>query len=268
MSLKTHSSAVDQTAKTARPPVTRPRPAPLGRVSTGILELDRLLAGGLPEGRSVVICGPTGSGKTTLALQFLAAGFAQDERGVLALVDQKPRQLIDDATFFGWDLTAAATGKLLLMLNASPYFAGSRRPGRELDAREVASDLARQIKSFGAKRLVIDPVTSLIPNEESPGLVREFIRSLLFALEDNLNCTTVLTVPRTKPPSAASTIVEQLTSGVLELGVTRRGTRTLTIRKMRATSVEPVELPIAIQDGWGFRVPEGTWGFVEDIEDS
>lgn len=251
LSLKTHSSAVRMPH-----PLTHDelKEAATTRVSTGVAELDRLLAGGLPAGRSVLVCGPAGSAKTTLALQFLMAGVAGRERAVLALVDEKPRHLIQDARAFGWDLAGASDRKLLLLLDASPYFLTMWRPGRELDAREVASDLTRQVRSFGGRRLVIDPITSLGPQDESPQRIREFFRALVFSLEDNLDCTVLFTAPLSTPPAPALAVMEELASGVVELRMDARSgklARTLTVRKMRATPVEPFERLFGVQPDRG-----------------
>lgn len=224
------------------------------RVSTGLPALDRLLDGGLPKHRSVVVCGASGTGKTTFGLQFLVTGIALGERGMLALVDEKPRHLIEDARAFGWDLEAWTDGKRLRLLDASPYFSALAKPHREPTAREIAADLTGQIRGFRAQRLVIDPVTSLVPRDRSPADVREFLRTLIFALEDNLGVTTLLIAPRTAGAPCAGAVAEELASGVLELSVVANGgerTRALSIAKMRGTPVEPLQLGVRIARGQG-----------------
>jgi KaiC/GvpD/RAD55 family RecA-like ATPase len=72
--------------------------------------------------RAVLISGEPGAGKSTLALQFLAAGLALGERGIAVSIDQKPRHLIEDAAAFQWPLDAAAADGRLTLLDASPYF--------------------------------------------------------------------------------------------------------------------------------------------------
>jgi hypothetical protein len=73
-------------------------------------------------------------------------------------------------------------------------------------ARDLTNDLASQLKSSGARRLVIAPVTSLLWQDGSPAQVREFLRTLIFALWDNLGVTALLIAARADaaPCAAAS----------------------------------------------------------------
>jgi circadian clock protein KaiC len=221
------------------------------RLPSGIPGLDGLIGGGLPLHRSMLLCGDIGTGKTTFGIQFLMAGATLGEAGVLISVDEKPRHLLEDAGRFGWDLSGAMARRSLTVLEASPFFTALR--GRNgVDARQVAGDLAQQVRRAEAKRLVIDGATSLAPDDN----VDDFVRSLITSLEDNLGCTTVLTARTCASVHtlAAGSSIERLTSGVLELrlGVIR-GTmsRTLLVRKMRgaATSLDP--RPFDIVEGRG-----------------
>ena len=60
------------------------------RLSTGISTLDEMMDGGLPAGYSLLVAGPSGSGKSILAGQFLAAGAARGEVGIIAAFEQHP----------------------------------------------------------------------------------------------------------------------------------------------------------------------------------
>jgi circadian clock protein KaiC len=75
-----------------------------GRVKTGIAELDAMLRGGFMEGDAVLIAGSAGSGKTTLALQYLVNGIGFGENGVYVTFEQLPDQIYRDAKNFSWDL--------------------------------------------------------------------------------------------------------------------------------------------------------------------
>ena len=66
------------------------------RLSSGVPVLDEMLGGGIPAGYSVLLAGPTGSGKTMLATEFLAAGAAAGEKGVIALFERNPSQMMND----------------------------------------------------------------------------------------------------------------------------------------------------------------------------
>ncbi|HEY8926115.1 MAG TPA: ATPase domain-containing protein [Polyangia bacterium] len=77
----------------------------MGKAPTGIAGLDAVLRGGLPRGRTTVIFGGTGSGKTILALRLLVNGAREsDERGIFVAFEEPPAQIAGNAAPFGWDL--------------------------------------------------------------------------------------------------------------------------------------------------------------------
>jgi circadian clock protein KaiC len=71
------------TRKTSRTPVLR-------KIATGIQGLDELTDGGLPKGRSTLLCGGAGSGKTLLAMEFLVRGVKEfSEPGVFVAFEEQ-----------------------------------------------------------------------------------------------------------------------------------------------------------------------------------
>jgi KaiC/GvpD/RAD55 family RecA-like ATPase len=235
------------------------RRAPAARVPSGIPGLDELIGGGFPFHRTVLLCGDIGTGKTTFGLQFLIDGARRGESGVLVSVDEKPQHVIEDARRFGWNLESGSHQPLVTVLEASPCFTALR--GRNgLDARHVATDLTQQIRRVKASRLVIDAVTSLVPDGAPAAGVEDFLRSLIASLEDNLGCTTVLTT-RTVDGHASTVglTAERLTSGVIELKIGPRGGRAvryLAVRKMRGAPATLGEWPVEIVDGRGLMLRE------------
>jgi circadian clock protein KaiC len=219
------------------------------RVSSGIPGLDRMIDGGFPAHRAILLRGQSGTGKTTLATQFLVDGIKKGEPGLLVSVDSKPRHVVEDASRFGWDLQAAAARRVLAVLDASPYFSAARKKAL-IDPREVASDLTRQVRTLKATRMVIDSLTSLLPPEGPPTGLRDFLRSLLLSLEDNLGCTVLLTAWDSRDsPSQVSNYAEYLASGVIELTLVKKVDhfeRRLFVRKMRGTPTDLTESPFQI----------------------
>jgi len=74
------------------------------RVSTGLVGLDAILGGGLPPSHLYLVEGTPGTGKTTLALQFLFAGAAKGQRGVYVTLSETKRELTEVAQSHGWSL--------------------------------------------------------------------------------------------------------------------------------------------------------------------
>ncbi len=75
------------------------------RISTGVPGLDTILRGGLPAGRTYLIEGEPGTGKTTLGIQFLLEGARQGERGVYVALSESREELEDISASHGWDLS-------------------------------------------------------------------------------------------------------------------------------------------------------------------
>ena len=142
---------------------SRPR-----RLSIGIPELDKMMGGGILEGDSLLVAGPSGTGKSALATQFIAEGLRRGEPGIMAIFEERPRGYTDRAVSFGLDLeTPQAKGKLELL-----YL----RP-LDLSVDETMQEILDAIERVGAKRLVID---SLVGFEMAlaPGFRADFRESL------------------------------------------------------------------------------------------
>jgi circadian clock protein KaiC len=244
------------------------RTEPIPRVPSGVPGLDELIGGGFPFHRTVLLCGDIGTGKTTFGLQFLMEGASRGEAGMLVSVDEKPQHVLADARRFGWDVDGVTDRQLVTVLDASPCFTALR--GRNgLDARHVTSDLTQQIRRVKASRLVVDGVTSLVPDGAPVDGVEDFVRSLIVSLEDNLGCTTVL-IARTSGrvhTSPVGSTAERLTSGVIELklgplggrvgpGLSLSNGRSLLLRKMRGAPMALGERPFDIVDGRGLVLRE------------
>jgi circadian clock protein KaiC len=75
-----------------------------GRVPTGVEGLDNILGGGLPRNRIYLVEGKAGTGKTTLALQFLLEGARRGERGLYVTLSETKEELVAVARSHGWSL--------------------------------------------------------------------------------------------------------------------------------------------------------------------
>jgi circadian clock protein KaiC len=212
------------------------------RIPTGIAELDPLIEGGLKAGKTYLVVGEPGTGKTVFGLQFLVSGLMEKEKGLFVTIDEKPADVIEQAASLGWDLAPFIESKEFLILDASPYFSAraSDGQGRSIDVQRVISDLNNYISRMGASRLVIDPVGPLLFNRESPSRGFDQARMFFHGLQANTTTTNLLT----NYAVARSTrgIEEYLVSGtfVLEMALSgSRFVRTLAIEKMRSTALAP-----------------------------
>jgi circadian clock protein KaiC len=214
------------------------------RVPIGIAALDLAIEGGLPPQRVTLLTGDTGAGKTTLALQYLAEGVRGGEPGIFIALDQKPAHVAEAAARFGWPIDAA--GPLsIAVLDGSPAMSLMRQRMRAVDARAVMSDLIPHLRALKAERLVIDSLPALVPPELSESEEADFLRDLVFALEDNIACTTLLVGADGDPRAARiSALAARLATGVIEVRMREAEgalKRHVLVRKMRATIVDAVE---------------------------
>ncbi len=214
------------------------------RVPTGIEGLDNLLSGGLQQNKVFLVSGEAGTGKTIFCMQYVLAGANRGENAVYVSIDEKPSHLMEDAQSLGWDLKKYVDEKRITLLDVTPYFADVRA-GKEkaIDVRTVVTDLTKQIQRIKAQRLVIDPIAPLIFGEGSTVQVREYIRSLIFSIADNLECTTLVTsgIPSGTSKLSQYEVEEFVVSGIIVLSVSSlqaRRVRTLYIRKMRGTPTD------------------------------
>ena len=137
-------------------------------LSTGIPELDEMLGGGVREGDSLLVAGPSGTGKSALATQFVAEGLRHGEPGIMVIFEERPEGYMQRADTFGLKLKAAEQEGKLETLYLRPL---------DLSVDETMQEILDAIGRTGAKRLVID---SLVGFEMAlaPGFRADFRESL------------------------------------------------------------------------------------------
>ncbi|HEY4657097.1 MAG TPA: ATPase domain-containing protein, partial [Candidatus Bathyarchaeia archaeon] len=139
------------------------------RTPTGIPGLDKLLTGGLPRGRIILLSGGPGTGKTILSSQFLLNGILDyEENGVYVSLDENKQHVYEEMLDFGWDFADLEDNKKLAFLEASPirYLPAEIKVGKLMVGRKEFSmatliDMIKtSVKEIGARRIVVDPVTT------------------------------------------------------------------------------------------------------------
>lgn len=184
------------------------------RIISGIDLLD-YGAGGLMPHKVYVIKGAPGVGKSILGLQYLTRGLELQEPGVL-ITDQKPDNVLAQARSLGFPIDEAVKRGQLAILNPSQrYFELVESPA---DVMAIVEELGDYIKNIGARRLVIDPVYTLINTSYSAHFALSITQSLINALED-LPVTTLL-VAGDENDAELNPIVRQLEQnafGVVDL---------------------------------------------------
>ncbi|HEU5001358.1 MAG TPA: ATPase domain-containing protein [Actinomycetota bacterium] len=149
-----------------------PPPGNGGRVSTGIEGLDAMTHGGIPVGTTTIVAGPSGAGKTVIALQFLIEGLKGGEPCVYVSFQESERQLREKARNFGWDLSGATAKGQLAILHVQPV---------EMGLDVVASQIHQAAAGIGARRVVIDSIGELSHAATGPRFP-DYLWSLVGAL--------------------------------------------------------------------------------------
>ena len=145
------------------------------RLSMGNPELDEMLGGGIPEGDSLLIAGSSGTGKSILATQFIAAGLRDGQRGIAAVFEERPEEYAARGSSFGLDFEAPIREGTLRVIYLRPL---------DLSVDETMQEIMDAISETGAKRLVIDSLAGF-EMALAPGFRADFRESLyrmIFAL--------------------------------------------------------------------------------------
>ena len=166
------------------------------KISTGSKGLDEMLCGGFPRGRTYLVSGGPGTGKTIFSLQYLMAAVERGEPGIYVTLEEPLNLIRENIDSFGWNLRQKELNHRLRMLDFStvPFESGSSEL-RDRDGRETFSiiqEIVNAIKAINAEHVVIDPLTSLVIHEQRSGVKRYKIAELFYEMRKT-GCTSIFT---------------------------------------------------------------------------
>jgi circadian clock protein KaiC len=208
------------------------------RCASGVEGLDDILAGGLPRNCFYLVQGDPGSGKTTLALQFLLEGLRRGERVFYITLSETREELLKVARSHGWSidkvplLDLSAVENLLWPEAQTTVFHPS-----EVELTKVSQLLLNEVRKMRPKRVAFDSLSEFRLMAETPLRYR---RQLLTLKQEfaKMNSTVLLLDDRMSKQAVIDPHVLSLTHGVLEMeqlspdyGTSRRRLR---ISKLRA----------------------------------
>jgi circadian clock protein KaiC len=150
------------------------------RQPTGVPGMDKMIGGGIIAGDAVLLTGPAGSGKSTVATQFIVAGLMQGETGVIAVFEEYPEEYIARASARNPDIAKMLKAGKLEIIYLRPL---------DLSVDEALFSILEAVDRVGAKRVVIDSLSgfevALAPT------FREDFRESLYRLVGTLTATGV-----------------------------------------------------------------------------
>ena len=245
--------ATRRRSKSIQDAAARPASKAPTKALTGVAGFDEITGGGLPRGRTTLLVGGPGSGKTIFALQFLAQGAqaAGQEPGIFVAFEESSARIIANATSFGWDLKALQP-KRLFFLDAQP--SPDLVQSGDFDLAGMLAVLEAQCKAMNTRRIVfdaLDVVLALLP--DAAARRREIYRLHDWLLSREL--TGLITAK--DGGDEASSILNQQPFGFMQfmvdcavllnhsmvLGVSQRNLR---VQKYRGTSFDENESPFLI----------------------
>lgn len=224
---------------------------PHPKAPTGITGLDELTLGGFPVGRSTLVAGTSGSGKTVLALQALASA-ARDlgERGVLVTLEESADELIRNVSSFDWAIQEAIDSGDILILDYSMTPTTDVLEAGDFDFRGLLTRITAAVRQIDARRVVFDSVGSLFPSFADPHAVRRELSRLMSGMRE-LGVTTLVTAERVDEfgPVSRHGVEDFVADSVVILRhpldqETRR--RTLEVLKVRGAQHRKGERPFTI----------------------
>ena len=140
------------------------------KTPTGIEGFDQITLGGLPKGRTTLIMGEPGSGKTVFALQSLVNGARlYNEPGIFVALEENSRQIINNAATFGWDISFLEKNKLFFL---DAKIAPDVVTSGDFELAGMLAGIKAKADRMGAKRIVFDGIDVLLALLNDPSKER------------------------------------------------------------------------------------------------
>ena len=221
------------------------------KTPTGIPGFDFVSDGGIPTGRTALVAGSAGSGKTIFAAQFLAEGIRQHgEKGVFVTFEERPEDIRRNMISFGWNMATWEAEKSWAFVDVSPEPSHEVAEVGDYDFGALLARIEHAILQIGAKRVVLDSIGAIFGHFSNKKRVRHELFRIASALKD-LQVTAVLTAERTEQYGeiARHGIEEFVADGVIILRnilEEEKRRRTIEILKFRGTTHRKGEYPFTV----------------------
>ncbi len=216
---------------------------PIAKVATGVRGLDTALKGGLPVGRTILLSGGPGTGKTVLATELLWRRALAGEPGVFVSFEERAEDLRANAAAMGMDIAALEqAGQLSVVHVEVPH--GAIRSG-EFDIRGLLAFIEGHTRAVGATRIVLDALDVLMRIFGDPLREREEMYVLHQWLRER-GLSVILTVKANPSGQQIYPFLDFMADCVLSLDQRMAGqvrTRRLTVLKFRGSDFLSNEHP-------------------------
>lgn len=221
------------------------------RVSTGIVNLDRITEGGVERNSTNLVVGGSGNGKSIFATQFLMEGVRKGEVVLYVSFEEKKKEFYTNMLELGWDLESAEKAGKFFFLSYTP-----EKIRKMLE--EGGGDIETIVLTKGIKRIAIDSITAFVMLFDKDVEMREKTLAL-FSLLRGWACTSLLIYERDPliDKRQSSRILEFEADSLILLYFVRiknERERFLEVYKMRGTDHSTNIFPYDIRSGVGISV--------------
>ena len=237
------------------PTAKRRRLRGLEHCPTGIEGLDTITSGGLPKGRTTLVAGGAGSGKTLFATEFLVRGVEQGEAGVFLAFEETAEELTANVASLGWDLEQLCADGMLVVDHVKVEREHILQTG-DFDLEALFIRLGYAIDSVGATRVVLDTLEVLFSALDDTAVLRSELRRLFTWLKDK-GVTAIVTAERGEGTLTRHGLEEYVSDCVISLDhrvVDQLAIRRLRVVKLRGSTHGTNEYPFLIDPNGGLSV--------------
>ena len=247
--------------KTKNPyPAANPKATPLRKLGTGVDGLDEVLHGGYPDGRTTMVKGGPGAGKSLFALQFLIQNAIKGVPGIFVTFEESVEAVRINAATLGWDVPALEVKGLLFIYHAKLDAAAVTAGPFSLKA--IMAILDGTSRAMGATVVVIDAIDILMRRFEDTARARAELNALHEWL-DAQRITALLTVKASDDADMAPRVsfLDYMADCVLKLDhrvSDQISTRRLRVLKYRGSAFGSNEYPYVISANGISLVPIGS----------
>ena len=222
----------------------------LVKIETGISGFDVISQGGLPKGRTTIVTGTAGTGKTIFACQFLIEGIKRGQKGIFVTFEEPPPMIRKNVRGFGWNIEEAEAAGMWTFVDATPEYRSELLVSGEYDLGALLARIRYAVEQTGAVRVSMDSLSSIMSYVPNKGQVRADLFKTAMALRE-LEVMTVLTSERTQEYGLISNygVEEFVADNVIILRnvlAQEKRRRTIEILKCRGTGHREGEFPFTI----------------------
>ncbi len=177
---------------------------PIGRLATGINGFDQIALGGLPVGRTTLVSGTTGSGKTLFAVEFLARGILQfGEPGIFVTFEEKPDDIRRNCASLGFGIADWEREGLWAFVDASAEANADQPVVGLYDFSALVARIEYAARRIGARRVSLDSLGTIFSRFADRAIVGPEVRRIATSLA-GMGVTSVITGERSREHDGVS----------------------------------------------------------------